>query len=80
SDIQKGSIVVYCNENNAKIFINGIYKATTSTNQAKIIDDFKEGVYEVTVIKDGYRVWLEETWVYPGEITSIFADLVKIDN
>ena len=77
-DIQTGSIAVYCNENNAKIFINGIYKVTTSANQAKILDNLKEGVYEITVIKDGYRVWLEETWVYPGEITTIFADLVKI--
>lgn len=79
-EILKGSIAVYCNESNAKIFLNGIYKTTTSHNQAKILDDLREGVYEITVIKDGYRTWLEEVWVYPGETTSIFVDLNKIEN
>ena len=72
-----GAIAVYCNEGNARIFLNGIYMATTSANQAKILNELKEGVYEITVIKDGFRVWMEEVWVYPGETTSVFADLLK---
>jgi hypothetical protein len=79
-EYQKGSIAVSCDESNAKIFINGTYKATTSANQVKIIAELREGVYEITIIKDGYYTWLEETWVYPGETASIFADLVKIKN
>jgi len=77
---QKGAIAVHCNENNAKIFINGIYKAVTKKNQSKILDDLKEGMYEITIVKDGYRTWLGEAWVYPGETTSVFADLVKVEN
>src|SRR5690606_2307415 len=66
-EYQEGSIAVYCNENNAKIFINGIYKVNSSANQVKMINNLKEGFYEITIVKDGYHTWLEETWVYPGE-------------
>ncbi len=78
-EYQEGSIAVYCNENNAKIFINGIYKANSSANQVKMINNLKEGFYEITIVKDGYHTWLEETWVYPGETTSIFSDLAQIE-
>ncbi|MBN2394953.1 MAG: PEGA domain-containing protein, partial [Candidatus Atribacteria bacterium] len=80
SEDREGSIAINCNENNAKIFINGIYKATTSVNQAKVIDDLKEGLYEITVIKDGYHTWLDEVRVYSGETSSVFVDLMKIKN
>jgi len=78
-EYQEGSLAVYCNESNAKIFVNGIYQATTSANQVKMINNLKEGFYEVTIIKDGYHTWLEDSWVYPGETTSIFVDLVRIE-
>jgi|GEM_PF-463066 len=77
---KKGAIAVYCNESNARIFLNGIYKTTTSANQVKILDELEEGMYEITVIKEGYRVWLEESRVYSGETTSIFADLIEVEN
>jgi hypothetical protein len=79
-EYREGAIAVHCSESNAKIFINGTYKATATANQAKIFSDLKEGLYEIAVIKDGYHVWLEETWVYPGETASIFADLVKMED
>jgi membrane carboxypeptidase/penicillin-binding protein PbpC len=75
-----GSIAVYCNENNARIFINGIYAEMTSANQTEILDELKEDIYEITVIKDGYRIWQEKASVYPGETTSIFVDLIKVEN
>ena len=78
-EYQEGSIAVHCNENNAKIFINGIYKATTSANQVKMINNLKEGFYEITIVKDGYHTWLDDAWVYPGKTTSVFADLTQIE-
>ncbi len=75
---REGSISIYCNESNAKIFVNGIYMATTTANKATIIEAFKEGIYEITLIKDGYRTWLDEIWVYPGQTTTVYANLVKI--
>ena len=75
-----GSISLSCNESNAKIFINGAQMATTSAYQAKIVDGLKEGGYEVAVIKDGFRVWLSEVWVYGGETVSLNANLVQIRN
>lgn len=78
--VREGSISVSCNESNAKIFINGTYMATTSAYQTEIVDGLKEGVYEVAVIKDGFRVWLDEFWVYAGEVVSLNANLVQIRN
>lgn len=75
---KEGSISISCNESNAKIFVNGIYMATTTANKAKVLDGFKEGIYEITLIKDGYHTWLDEIWVYPGETTTIYVDLIKI--
>ena len=76
---EKGSLAVYCNESMAKIFINGIYKARTEGDQAQVLSGLKEGNYEITIIKDGYHTWLEEVWIYPGETSSVFADLRKVE-
>lgn len=75
-----GAIAIYCNVNNARIFIDGIFIETTFADQAKILDELEESLYEITVIKDGYQIWQEEVYVFPGETTSIFADLVKNTN
>ncbi len=75
-----GAIAVYCNESNARIFLNGIYRTTTLANQVKILDELEEGIYEITVIKEGYRVWLDEVSVYPGETTSVFVNLIRVGN
>jgi len=77
---REGTIAINCNESNARIFINGIYKATTSANQRRIIDELQEGVYEIAVIKDGFRTWLDEVRVYPGETTSVYVNLVLLES
>ncbi len=74
-----GSIAVYCNVNGAKIFINGTYKAASSSSQPKIIEELKEKEYEITLIKDGYRTWVEDIWVYTGETTSIYVEMIEIE-
>ncbi len=77
---REGSISVSCNESNAKIFINGTYMTTSSALQPKVFDGLKEGAYEVTIIKDGYRTWIDEVWVYSGETITVHANLVQIRN
>jgi len=74
-----GSIAVYCNVSGAKIFINGIYKAATSSSQPKILEELRERTYEVTIIKDGYRTWVEDVWVYTGDTASIYVELKEIE-
>jgi len=74
-----GSIAVYCNVNGAKIFVNGTYKTTTSSSQPKILEEFRERTYEITLIKDGYRTWVEDIWVYTGETTSIYVEMIEIE-
>jgi hypothetical protein len=75
----KGAIAVYCNEDGARIFLNGFYLTTSSADQAQIMEVSGEGVYEITVIKEGYHTWQEEVRVNSGEISSVFVDLVKIE-
>jgi len=74
-----GSIAVYCNVNGAKIFVNGTYKAATSSSQPKILEELTEKEYEITLIKDGYRTWVEDIWVYAGETTSIYIEMIEIE-
>jgi chromosome segregation and condensation protein ScpB len=74
-----GSIAVYCNVSGAKIFVNGTYKAATSSSQPKILEEFKEKEYEITLIKDGHRTWVEDIWVYAGETTSIYVEMIEIE-
>jgi len=74
-----GSIAVYCNVNGAKIFLNGTYKAAASSTQPKILEELKEREYEITLIMDGYRTWVEDVWVYSSETTSIYIEMKKLE-
>ena len=74
-----GSIAVYCNVSGAKIFVNGTYKTTTSSSKPKILEEFRERTYEITLIKDGYRTWVEDIWVYAGETTSLYIEMEEIE-
>src|SRR5665648_511650 len=74
-----GSITVYCNVNGAKIFLNGTYKAAASSTQPKILEELKEKEYEITLIMDGYRTWVEDIWVYSSETTSIYIEMKKLE-
>jgi hypothetical protein len=74
-----GSIAVYCNVKGAKIFVNGTYKTTTSSSQPKILEEFRERTYEITLIKDGYRTWVEDIWIYAGETTSLYVEMEEIE-
>ncbi len=78
-EIYYSSITVYCNVTGAKIFVNGTYKAATSSFQPKILEEFKEKEYEITLIKDGYRSWVEDIWVYAGETTSLYIEMEEIE-
>jgi len=74
-----GSIAVYCNVSGAKIFVNGTYKAATSSSQPKILEELKEREYEITLIMDGYRTWVKDIWVYVGETTSLYVEMIEIE-
>jgi hypothetical protein len=76
--ISQGSITVHINVSGAKIFVNGTYKATTSSSRVVTLEEMKEGLYEITVTNDGYRTWVEEVWVYNGETTDIDVRMNKI--
>ena len=74
-----GSISVYCNVSGAKIFLNGTYKVASLSSQPKMLEEIKEGQYEITLTKDGYRTWVEDIWVYASEITSLYVEMNKIE-
>lgn len=78
-EINYSSLAIYCNISGAKIFINGTYKAATLFSQPKILEEIKEGKYEITLIKDGYRTWVEDILVYAGDTTPLYVEMNKID-
>ena len=73
-----GSISVYCNQSNAKIFLDGTYKKRTYSAKPVVLENVKEGFHELTIIKDGYRTWVEDVWVYTGETVSIYVGMTKL--
>jgi len=74
-----GSIAVYCNVNGAKIFLNGTYKAATLASQPKILEEITEREYEITLVKDGYRTWVQDIWVYAGQAASLYIEMNEIE-
>lgn len=74
-----GSIAVYCNVSGAKIFLNGTYKIATLSSQPRMLEEIREGQYEITLTKDGYRTWVQDIWVYAGETNSLYVDMNKIE-
>jgi hypothetical protein len=77
-EISDGSIEIYCNVSKAKIFVNGTYQAATLSSQPITLEEMKEGLYEITLTNDGYRTWVEETWIYAGETTTLDVKMDKI--
>ncbi|MDO9555041.1 MAG: PEGA domain-containing protein [Atribacterota bacterium] len=73
-----GSISVSCNQSNAKIFLDGTYKKRTYSAKPVVLENVREGYHELTIIKDGYRTWVEDVWVYTGETTSIYVTMTKL--
>ena len=73
-----GSISVSCNQSNAKIFLDGTYKKRTYSTKPVVLENVKEGFHELTIIKDGYRTWVEDVWVYTGETVSIYVGMTKL--
>ncbi len=73
-----GSISISCNQSGAKIFLDGTYKKTTSSTKPVILEDVKEGYHELTIIKDGFRTWVEDVWVYTGETVPIYVTMTKL--
>jgi len=78
SEISDGSIEIYCNVSKAKIFVNGTYQAATLSSQPVTLEEMGEGIYEITLVNDGYRTWVEETWIYAGETTTLDVKMDKI--
>ena len=72
-----GSISIKSNQGEAKIFLNGTYIATTSM-YPKTLPDIEIGYYEMVIIKDGFRAWIEELEIFPGEVTSIEVTMTEI--
>ena len=73
-----GSISISCNQGGAKIFLDGTYKKTTSSNNFVALENIKDGYHELTIIKDGFRTWIEDIWVYFGEISSVDVTMTKL--
>ena len=77
-EISAGSIEVYCNVSKAKIFVNGTYQAATVSSRPITLEEMEEGIYEITLVNDGYKTWVEEVWVYVGETTPLDVKMDKI--
>lgn len=72
-----GSISIYCDQKDAKVFLNGTYKKTI-TETPTVLEDVETGNYEIVIIKDGFRAWVKDIEVYYDEVTSVDATMIEI--
>ncbi|MCJ7789831.1 MAG: PEGA domain-containing protein [Candidatus Atribacteria bacterium] len=73
-----GSISISCNQSGAKIFLDGTYKKTTFSSNPVALENVQDGYHELTIIKDGFKTWVEDIWVYFGEISSVDITMTKL--
>lgn len=74
-----GSIVVSCDQGGAKIFLNGTFKkATSDVSSSTILENIEAGYYELIIIKDGFRAWIEDIEVFAEEETLVEAQMREI--
>lgn len=72
-----GSIAIYCDQKDAKVFLNGTYKKTI-TETPTVLEEIESGNYEIVIIKDGFRAWVQDIEVFIDETTSIDAPMTEI--
>jgi hypothetical protein len=72
-----GSLSLYCDQNDAKVFLNGVYK-TDIFDTPTIIEDLDSGNYEIVVIKEGFRAWVGDIAVNVDEETSLDIIMTEI--
>jgi hypothetical protein len=72
-----GSLSIYCDQREAKVFLNGTYvKEITAT--PTVLKDIESGNYEIIIIKDGFRAWVQDIEVFIDETTSIDVTMTEI--
>ncbi len=72
-----GSLSLYCDQNDAKVFLNGVYK-TDIFDTPTVIEDLDSGNYEIVVIKEGFRAWVGDITVNVNEETSLDVIMTEI--
>jgi hypothetical protein len=71
--INKGWITVTSEPTGAMVFINGELKGVTPLSGYEVVP----GVYEVVLLKPGYKVYIKTITVDPGETEEINAVLTS---
>lgn len=72
-----GSVAIYCEQKDAKVFLNGTYQKTI-TETPTVLEEIKSGNYEIVIIKDGFRAWVQDIEVFTDETTSVDITMSEI--
>ena len=68
--LKYGSLSIYCEQEDAKVFLNGSYQADSKEGPT-VLEDLASGSYELVIIKEGFRAWVGDIEIYPDEVTSV---------
>ena len=68
--LKYGSLSIYCEQEDAKVFLNGSYQADTKEGPT-VLEDLEVGDYELVIIKEEFRAWVGDMEIYPDEVTSV---------
>lgn len=72
-----GSMSIYCDQKDAKVFLNGTYRKTI-TQIPTLLEKIDTGNYEIVIIKDGFRAWIKDVEIFSDETTSVDAGMIEI--
>lgn len=73
-----GSIAIQCNEDNARIYLDGEYVKESEQNRNVLIEQVKTGSHDIEVILDGYREWSQRIEVKPNHQIQLTVNLERI--
>lgn len=72
-----GALSIYCEQKDAKIFLNGTYIKDITRSQT-LIEGIEAGNYEIVIIKEGYRAWLGDIRIFSDETISLDVTMTEI--
>ncbi len=75
---QYGSIAIRCNEDDARIYLDGQYKGQTERNRNVILEQVSEGSHDVRITLSTYQDWSQRVQVRPNQRIQLNVNLEKL--
>ncbi|MDD3656436.1 MAG: PEGA domain-containing protein [Atribacterota bacterium] len=76
--VQYGSIAIRCNEDIARIYLDGQFKRLTQANRDIVLEEVSDEFHDVGITLSGYNDWFQRVEVRPNQRLQLTINLEKI--